>query len=201
MEMKMKNVKILLGMLGLVLLFGIASIGCDGEKPDEKNTFFTVIFNVGGFEPAPQPQTVIAGSKLTQPTAPSLLDSTFSGWIWEINTDTWDSWNFDTDTVEKNIILYAMFTVIDLPFEGTWKNINENGTEEIWTFKDNTYIWIHNGNIYAKGTFVYTNDNLTVFNDGLFCLDAWYSFNMDYTFDGRKLILSGRTYYFVPNVN
>ena len=54
------------------------------------------------------PQTVDAGGKVTEPTAPTRTGYTFGGWYKDRTFET--AWVFDTDTVNAPTILYAKWT-------------------------------------------------------------------------------------------
>lgn len=55
-------------------------------------------------------QTVVAGGKATQPTAPTRTGYTFAGWY--TSTAYTTQWDFATDTVNTNMILYAKWTEV-----------------------------------------------------------------------------------------
>lgn len=69
---------------------------------------FTVTFDVQGYGTAPAAEVVVEGEKATQPTAPTASGYTFGGWYKEAACT--NAWNFSTDTVEKDTILYAKWT-------------------------------------------------------------------------------------------
>jgi uncharacterized repeat protein (TIGR02543 family) len=70
-------------------------------------TSVTVTFDSqsGSFVPS---STVAAGSKVSEPTAPTRSGYTFGGWYRESSCQT--AWNFNSDTVNGNITLYAKWT-------------------------------------------------------------------------------------------
>ncbi|MDR2232868.1 MAG: InlB B-repeat-containing protein [Tannerella sp.] len=63
---------------------------------------YKVTFDAAGGTPTPQPQNVVAGGKVTQPTHPVKPGWTFVGWF--IGSQ---QWNFSTNTVDKPITLTA----------------------------------------------------------------------------------------------
>ena len=69
---------------------------------------YTVTFNANGHGTAPAAQTVSQGSKATQPTAPTATGYTFGGWYKEAGCT--NAWNFNTDVVTEDMILYAKWT-------------------------------------------------------------------------------------------
>ena len=72
-------------------------------------TKYTVTFDVDGGTPAPDTQKVEHGNKVSKPaTDPTKEGYTFANWF---NRDGDAAWNFDTDTVSKNITLYAKWTI------------------------------------------------------------------------------------------
>ncbi len=73
-------------------------------------TVYTVDFNMNDHGTAPSGQYVASGGKVTQPTAPTASGYTFGGWYKEAGCT--NAWNFSTDTVTSNKILYAKWTLI-----------------------------------------------------------------------------------------
>ncbi|MGP1495745.1 MAG: SUMF1/EgtB/PvdO family nonheme iron enzyme [Treponema sp.] len=71
-------------------------------------TKYTVTFDVDGGTPAPEAQKVEHGNKVSKPTDPTKEGYTFANWF---NKDTDTLWDFDTNTVSKNITLYAKWTI------------------------------------------------------------------------------------------
>ena len=69
-------------------------------------TMYTVYFDADGGSPAPASQTVTAGSRLTEPTAPTRNSYLFKGWY-----DGAYRWNFATDAVNGNMTLKAGWDV------------------------------------------------------------------------------------------
>jgi uncharacterized repeat protein (TIGR02543 family) len=70
---------------------------------------YTVTFNLDGGPPPPPPQNIAHGGKVTEPV---ILDNTghaFSGWYREPTYTS--AWNFTTDTVTGDIVLYARFSL------------------------------------------------------------------------------------------
>jgi uncharacterized repeat protein (TIGR02543 family) len=70
---------------------------------------YTVTFNADGGLPAPIQQNISYGNKVTQPPAMTKTGSAFVDWYKE-STFT-NFWDFDTDTVTTNTILYARWIV------------------------------------------------------------------------------------------
>lgn len=79
------------------------------EQPEE---YFTVSFNLnyaGALEP-PQSQTIILGGTVTRPSDPSRNGYLFGGWYRDVEGAF--IWNFSSDVVEGNRILYAKWSLI-----------------------------------------------------------------------------------------
>ena len=77
-------------------------------------TFYTVTFNVDGGSAVPDIIDIISGSKITQPAQPTKAGYDFKGWYKE--AECINAWDFATDTVTQNRILYAKWTIsIPLP--------------------------------------------------------------------------------------
>ena len=71
---------------------------------------YTVIFNVDGGSAVASLPSVMSGTAITAPTAPTKANHTFDGWYKEVGLTT--AWNFATDTVTSNTTLYAKWTPI-----------------------------------------------------------------------------------------
>ena len=79
---------------------------------DENSTggdtvYYSVIFIANGGTPAPDQQNVLRGGKAIVPAAMNQTGYMFMGWYRENNFVT--KWNFGTDTVTTDIILYAQW--------------------------------------------------------------------------------------------
>ena len=98
----MRKLLLLLFTLSLFLL----SCGKSGE--DVKNAVskknYTVSFNTNGGTTV-SAITVEEGKTIATPTAPTKTGFTFEGWYKE--TVLTNKWNFDTDTVNADVTLYA----------------------------------------------------------------------------------------------
>lgn len=68
---------------------------------------YSVYFNSMGGSDVPT-ATVNAGEKVTQPTPPTKEGKTFGAWYSDLALT--DAWDFSTDTVNSNIMLYASWT-------------------------------------------------------------------------------------------
>ena len=68
----------------------------------------TVTFDANGHGTAPSAQVVTYGGKATTPTAPTAAGYTFGGWFKEAGCT--NAWDFSTDTVTADTILYAKWT-------------------------------------------------------------------------------------------
>lgn len=55
-----------------------------------------------------QSQSVVDGEKATEPTAPTKTGKTFGGWYSDLDLTT--AWDFSTDTVESDMMLYAKWS-------------------------------------------------------------------------------------------
>ena len=68
---------------------------------------YSVYFNSMGGSDVPT-AIVASGEKVTEPTAPTKDTYTFAGWYSDLALT--DAWNFSTDVVTSNIMLYAKWT-------------------------------------------------------------------------------------------
>ena len=94
----------------------------------DKETY-KVTFDAKGGSPTPQQQTVEYGGKVTKPaTEPTRSGYSFKGWYTSETYTT--AWNFEEDTVEDNMTLYARWTKANkVSFEvngGTPKPADQN---------------------------------------------------------------------------
>jgi len=71
---------------------------------------YSVKFNMQGYGTAPETQNIASGGKVTEPNpAPTASGCEFAGWYKEKKCKT--AWNFATDTVTANTILFAKWLV------------------------------------------------------------------------------------------
>ena len=115
-----KFFKALAFIASLAILSG-AFVSCSDDGGDDEPTKYTVTFESNGGSTV-ENQTVEKGKKVTKPTDPTKDGNIFSGWYKE--TALTNAWDFDTDTVTKNITLYAK-----------WEEIADN--ESVVTFNSN----------------------------------------------------------------
>ncbi len=72
------------------------------SEPEE--TIYTVSFDLQGHGTLPD-LTVVSGGRIEKPTDPTADGYTFTGWYREAECTT--PWNFETDIVEADMVLYA----------------------------------------------------------------------------------------------
>ena len=91
---------------------------------------YTVSFDPQGGAPAPGSQIVPYGGYAAEPGAPAKSGSIFGGWYREMLCIT--AWDFATDTVAGDTILYAKWLI---PFTTVWKTDNAgtvvSGTNQV----------------------------------------------------------------------
>jgi uncharacterized repeat protein (TIGR02543 family) len=91
-----------------VILFSLFS-ACSVQPVSNVNTVtYTVTFDSQGGS-AITPQTVVAGAKAAEPTAPVLTNYLFAGWYKE--SGCVNPWVFSNDTVVSNTTLYAKWVL------------------------------------------------------------------------------------------
>lgn len=96
-------------LLAVAMVFGIVGCNNNTETPDNTDgTTYIVTFDVQGHGTAPVMQTVDAGAHANEPSAPSESGWTFGGWFKEADCE--NEYNFASETVTKNITLYAKWT-------------------------------------------------------------------------------------------
>ncbi len=79
-------------------------------EPDPEPVTYTVSFDMNGHGDPIDPQTVTEGEFAAKPTDPTADGFTFEGWFKE--ADCINQWDFSTDTVTEDTILYAKWTEI-----------------------------------------------------------------------------------------
>ena len=84
----------------------------------------TITFEANGGSPVPDPQAVAYNTMAVEPTAPLLTGKTLAGWFTTPDFQTGTQWNFATDPVVDDMMLYAKwettrFTVSFVPDGGT----------------------------------------------------------------------------------
>ena len=101
-EESMKKIFKAFAFIASLAMLGGAFVSC--SNGDDEPTKYTVSFETNGGS-AVEAQTVESGKKATKPTDPTKDGFIFENWYKESELTT--TWNFDTDTVTKNITLYA----------------------------------------------------------------------------------------------
>ncbi len=120
---------------------------------------YTVTFNLNGHgeENGPTALEVAHGSKITDPNYnEEVLWYTFGGWYKEATCE--NIWNFESDTVSADTVLYAKWTGKDVIITVDWENDGQaHHYGDIYTLPTNH---IQKPNDTATVTFKY-NDNIT----------------------------------------
>ncbi len=99
-------------------------------------TVYTVTFNVDGGSVVPDIIDIVSGSKITQPAEPTKAGYDFKGWYKE--AECINAWDFATDTVTQNRILYAKWTAKE-PVGTTFVVVfDSNGGSKVAAIKDIT---------------------------------------------------------------
>ena len=80
-------------------------------------TMFTVCFDANGHGTAPGAVSVVAGECIEKPADPSADGFLFTGWYRD--ADAMSAWNFDVDTVNGDITLYAGWAELTTGTPGT----------------------------------------------------------------------------------
>jgi len=81
----------------------------------DENATFTVTFNAGGGTPVPEPQAVNLFGKVSPPATPSNPGLVLAGWFTEANfINHINRWDFATDTVTDDLVLYARWIAPNL---------------------------------------------------------------------------------------
>jgi len=110
----MANKKFWVGMLVMVLVFGMAVVGCDTGNNTQPN-IYTVTFDADNGTP-PVIQTVIEGSSATRPANPTREGHSFGYWF---NEATDEEWDFETPVI-ADINLRAKWDLSD-PITRDWE--------------------------------------------------------------------------------
>ena len=123
------------------MVFGFTACdpGDNGGNNTEPTTC-TVTFDVQDHGTAPKAQTVNKGGKAAEPAAPTEEGWTFGGWYKEKACE--NKYDFDAETVEKDITLYAKWTKKangGLPSDKT-PTIYLAGDSTVKTYNDAQYI-------------------------------------------------------------
>lgn len=98
---------------------------CGGGSPAPV-TKYTVTYNANGYGIAPDSEAVVENGRATEPAAPTANGYTFGGWYKEDGCT--NPWNFSTDLVTEDVMLYAKWTaVVDGKFTVSF-NMNSHGS-------------------------------------------------------------------------
>ncbi len=122
------------------------------EKPV---IMYTVTYNMQGHGEEVSSETVEEGSLLTEPPAPMAKDYTFEGWYKDASCQ--NKWDFESDRVSSNMILYAKWlSNVSKDFIAEGK-IDENYGNIVWSIDKNGKLLVTGrGDYYSVG-----NDNPT----------------------------------------
>ena len=77
---------------------------------------YSVTFDVQGHGSAPPAQAVVNGGLVTEPVTPTQSGYTFNGWYKD--PDCLNAWNFGSDTVTSDTVLFAKWTQNTPPSSG-----------------------------------------------------------------------------------
>ena len=84
------------------------TFGADVEFTAVWAQVFAVTFNMQDHGDAIDPQNIVSGGKVTEPTAPTATDFDFGGWYKEAGCT--NAWDFANDVVTETTVLYAKWT-------------------------------------------------------------------------------------------
>lgn len=126
----------------IMLLFAFTLVACvEGEE----DTFSVVFYSSGGT----YVETIYnleKGSKIEEPNDPTIIGGAFSGWYKDIETT--DKWDFENDTVEESMVLYAKWDLVyyNITYElygGTFIQGTEINHPATYTIKSPTISFIY----------------------------------------------------------
>jgi len=116
--------------LAIILLTIGLFCSCNQSTDNPSASVCIVSFVADGGTPIPQPQSVIKGGKVNQPTAMTKEGYVFCGWYREGTSDK--PWDFINDVVTDDITLYAMWNyAIDINVGNVeeWVNISSGNPD------------------------------------------------------------------------
>ena len=154
----MKNTLKFLGIIAITAIVALAVTGCPNST-----TGFTVTFNSQGGSPVAPITEVESGETISKPTPDPTRDGhTFVGWFKEAAYT--NAWNFETDTVTRNITLHAKWNAN--PFLGAWVGIIPEGPGfggiVTATVDATTVTFLQPDNSGRKGTYTFEGNTATI---------------------------------------
>ena len=99
---------------------------------------YTVTFDANGHGTAPTQQKTTYGGKITEPAAPTAESYYFQGWFKESTCE--NMWDFDSDTVTADIVLYAK-----------WSECDHSGNTNTLSCTNNTTCSVCGGTVAPTG--------------------------------------------------
>ena len=99
---------------------------------------YTVTFDANGHGTAPTQQKTTYGGKITEPAAPTAENYYFQGWFKESTCE--NMWDFDSDTVTADIVLYAK-----------WSDCDHSGNTNTLSCTNNTTCSVCGGTVAPTG--------------------------------------------------
>ena len=126
-------------LLALTMVIGFTACD-DGNTGDPEPTTCTVTFDMQGHGVTPQLQNIEKGELAKRPAKPSATGMFFGGWYKEEECE--NEFIFESETVDKDITLYAKWTKrsgLDLPTDGA-PTIYLAGDSTVQTYTEAQYI-------------------------------------------------------------
>jgi len=198
----------------LVILLAFGFIGCDTGTGTDTNgngtgtDTYTITFNTNGGSSIQAKSGIASGSTITLPAEPTRSGYTFSGWYTDNNTFS-NAFTASTP-VTSTMTVYAKWTSGSSPanpFIGKWScTAHDQGGDqfqEIEFYPDLTYLYVVDGVNNLKGTYSFTDAELTVIFTYSWDGDTWVKNDLNdpdskdegpYTIDGNSLTCLGNTY-------
>ncbi len=146
-----------------------------------------VTFDANGHGTAPTAQTVLKGSKATQPAAPSATGYTFGGWYKESNCA--NAFDFNT-AINEDITLYAKWEIRNLYVHADF--VNWEGIPVEPEFKNNSVVYTYTGIL---------EEDASSFNDLHKIWDGGHHFHYLYSLEGIEKPETQKIAYNYKNVD
>ena len=119
-----------------IMLMAFVFYACDDGNDNSQTKTFIVTFNAGNGS-VPTTQTITEGDKAVRPIDPIKIgyECKFIGWFKE--ADLTNAWDFDTNTVNGNITLYAKWRSYDIGEIGPGEGVIYYRTSDGFIITDN----------------------------------------------------------------
>lgn len=147
--------------VSLIFLLLFLFFSCENPKEEK---YFTVTFDTNSSLPVPESQRLVEGSLINEPAQPVLAGYTFGGWYYLTGLSK-NIWHFSSDTISKDMVLYAQWDSLALGQQGPGGGIIFYDDEEGFDFDGNGVISSGEKNLMPNHRYLEVEDDINWYVD------------------------------------